>query len=140
MMAQRHSDSPPQAAGHGAGPAPGVEREENVFTVLSDQARSRSRGGLWTTAVGGVVNAGLVWWQHPSLSWLAAGFLAVAAYGGWGLLDRSLAARSADPSAAGVPDDALPEMRALIALLGTAAAVWAVLGFIAAAFGTGARH
>jgi len=139
MMAQRRPDPPLEPVGHNAD-IPAVQRENNVFTVLRDQARSRSRGWLWTTAVGGALNAALVWWQYPTLSWLAAGFLSAAAYGGWGLLDRFLAERSAAPEAAGVADDALPEMRTLIAVLGTAAAAWAVVGFISAALGTGARY
>lgn len=140
MMAQQRPDPPPLSAGDRASTPAVGQPEENVFSVLGEQARSRSRGGLWTTTVGGVINAALVLWQHPSLSWLAAGFLAAAAYGGWGLLDRFLAARSARPDAADVADDALPEMRTLIAVVGTAAAAWAVFGFIAAALGTGARH
>jgi hypothetical protein len=140
MLAQRRHDPPLEPVGHNAGIPTAAQREENVFTVLRDQARSRSRGGLWTTAVGGALNAALVWWQSPALSWLAAGFLSAAAYGSWGLLDRFLAERDDRPNAGGLTGDALPEMRTLIVLLGTAAAAWAVVGFSAAALGGGARH
>ena len=116
-----------------------VSEGENVFTVLADHARSRSVGALWTTAIGGVLNAGLVWWQYPAWSWLAAGFVAAAAFGAWGLVDRVVLARSALGDDARAPD-ALPEIRKLIAVLGTGAAGWAVLTFIAAALGRGARY
>ena len=109
---------------------------ENVFRALADQARSRSVAGLWTTAIGGAVNAGLVWWQYPALSWLTAGFVATAAYGGWGLLDRVIAARQSQQTNAGAPSDALAEVRGLIAVIGTGAVAWAVLGFMAAALGS----
>ena len=98
-----------------------VVESENVFTVLAAQARARSRAGLWTTAIGGALNAGLIFWQSPSLSWLAAACAAAAAYGGWGLIDRAIAARSerADPDA---PENSLPDMRSLFAAIGTGAA------------------
>ena len=116
-----------------------VSEREDVFTVLADHARSRSVGALWTTAIGGVVNGGLVWWQYPAWSWLAAGFVAAAAFGAWGLVDRVVLARAALQGEAR-PSNALPELRDLIAVLGTGAAGWAVLMFIAAALGRGARY
>lgn len=70
--------------------APRAEPEETLHTVIADQARSRSPGELWTTAIGGGVNAMLIWSQFPALHWLAAGFAGVAAYGAWGLLDRAI--------------------------------------------------
>jgi hypothetical protein len=94
---------------------------ENVFTVLAARARSRSRAGLWTTTIGGLLNAGLIFWQYPSLSWLAASSVAVAAYGAWGLIDRTIVTRP-DRLDAGVPEDLLPDMRALVVVMGTGAA------------------
>jgi hypothetical protein len=84
--------------------------------------------------IGGVLNAGIVWWQYPTLTWLAAGCLSAAAYGAWGLFDRAIlakAGRADNPGAA----DALAEMRGLMAVLGTGAAVWAVVRFLLAALG-----
>jgi hypothetical protein len=63
---------------------------ESLHTVIADQARGRSTGELWTSAVGGGTNALLVGFQFPSLHWLATGFAGVAAYGAWGLLDRGI--------------------------------------------------
>jgi hypothetical protein len=107
----------------------------NVFDVLSEQARTRTTSQLWTTAVGGSVSAGLLWWQHPSLSWLAAGFAATAAYGVWGLLDRA-AEMAMDGAGSDQGTTArLTGLRHLVALAGVGAALWAVLGFMAAALG-----
>ena len=132
-MTTQHDSPPP---GSGGLPAPThAGARENVFTVLADQARARSRAGLWTTALGGAANAGLVWRQYPTLSWLVAGCVATAAYGAWGLLDRAGAANEVRPGDAGATPDALPEMRRLVAVVGTGAAVWAVVGFMSAALG-----
>jgi len=112
-----------------------VEDEEtNVFRVLGAQARTRSMAQLWVVALGGAVDAGLLWWRHPMLTWLAAGCAAVAAYGTWGLLDRAIESRSTEPDA---PREtlALEDLRDLAAIAGTAAALWAVLSFMAVALG-----
>jgi hypothetical protein len=115
-------------------PAP-VSAGETVFSVLGDQARSRSRSGLWTTVIGGVLNAGIVWWQYPTSTWLAAGCLSAAAYGAWGLFDRAILAKAGRADTSGGAPDALAEMRGLMAVLGTGAAVWTVVGFLLAALG-----
>ena len=52
---------------------------DNVFRTLGDPARTRSVTELWITTVVGAVDAGLLWWQHPLLSWVAAGCAAMAA-------------------------------------------------------------
>ncbi|HKN67624.1 MAG TPA: hypothetical protein VJW73_15170 [Gemmatimonadaceae bacterium] len=113
-----------------------VEAEEsNVFRVLGAQARTRTVAQLWMAAIGGAVDAGLLWWRHPMLGWLAAGCAAVAAYGIWGLLDRGIERRTGDPAA---PDDLrarLSGLRDLTAIAGTVAALWAVLSFMAVALG-----
>src|SRR5581483_10153580 len=69
------------------------ELEETLPDVLATQARGRASAELWTTAIGGVMNATLIGLQFPRFYWLAAGFAAVAAYGSWGLADRALTAR-----------------------------------------------
>jgi len=110
------------------------EDEDNVFRVLGAQARTRSIAQLWVVALGGAVDAGLLWWRHPMLTWLAAGCAAVAAYGAWGLLDRAIEAKRAERDA---PPEALAldSLRDLTAIGGTVAAVWAVLSFMAVALG-----
>jgi hypothetical protein len=111
------------------------DEENNVFRVLGAQARSRSLAQLWVAALGGAIDAGLLWWRHPMLGWLAAGCAAVAAYGVWGLLDRRIETRSAEPSASPEPIVQLGDLRDLTAVVGTAAALWAVLSFMAVALG-----
>ena len=135
MSIRTHSEPSTEPSDVRTTPPAVIDADENLFTVLGNQARSRSRAGLWTTAIGGAVNAGLVLWQFPTLSWLAAGFVAVAAYGGWGLVDRAIAAKNAESRDTPVAPDALPEMRGLIALAGTVAGIWAILGFMATALG-----
>ena len=108
--------------------------EENIFQVLAHQARTRTTQELRATTLGGLISGGLLWWQHPALSWLAAGFAATAAYGVWGLLDRAAQA----PSTAGARDRGttaqLTRLRDLTALLGTGAALWTLFDFMATAF------
>jgi len=110
----------------------GEDEETNVFRVLGGQARTRSIAQLWVAFVGGAVDAGLIWWRHPMLIWLAAGCAAVAAYGAWGLLDRAIEARSTNEADLA---HALDGLRDLTAIAGTAAALWAVLSFMAVAIG-----
>ena len=124
------NDQPVELTDRGAEDNLAVVESENVFTVLAAQARTRSRAGLWTTAIGGAMNAGLIVWQTPSLSWLAAGCIAVAAYGSWGLIDRAIDGQSERSSTVGVPESSLPEVRSLFAVVGTGAALVAALGFM----------
>jgi hypothetical protein len=109
---------------------------DNVFRTLGNHARTRSVTELWITTMVGAVDAALLWWQHPLLSWVAAGCAAMAAYGGWGLLDRAASARRQPTT----PDERgelafLTGFRDLSAILGTGAALWAILSFMAAALG-----
>ena len=129
------SDEPPVASEQLTTADVDVEDEDdNVFRVLRAQARTRSIGQLGVVALGGAVDAGLFWWGHPMLTWLAAGCAAVAAYGTWGLLDRAIETRSAERD---VPPEALAldSLRDLTAIGGTVAALWAVLSFMAVALG-----
>jgi hypothetical protein len=114
---------------------PADQDDGNVFHVLSEQARTRTTSQLWATTVGGLVSAGLLWWQHPSLSWLAAGFAATAAYGVWGLLDRAAHTRMRGAGTDQGATAPLTGLRNLAALAGVGAALWAVLDFMAAALG-----
>lgn len=135
MTTPPHSEPSSEPADRRTQPPALLDDGENLFTVLGNQARSRSRSALWTTAIGSAVNAGLVLWQYPSFSWLAAGFVATAAYGAWGLVDRAIVAKMDESHDTPGAPNALPEMRGLIAIVGTGAALWAVLGFMAAALG-----
>jgi len=48
------------------------------------------------------------------------------------LIDRAIGARRPLVASGDVPPDALPDVRRLIAVAGTGAATWAVIGFMAA--------
>src|SRR5262245_8007955 len=108
---------------------------DTVFSVLAAQARARTTTELRTTALGCAVSAGLLFWQHPALSWLASAFLAASAYGTWGLLDRAFA----DESRREKPDAGtigfLRGWRKVAAVIGSAAAFYTVFRFMAAALG-----
>lgn len=109
--------------------------ENNVFRVLGAEARTRSLAQLSVAAIGGAVDAGLLWWRHPMLTWLAAGCAAVAAYGAWGLLDRAIENRNSKAASSPEPVARLSAIRDLTAIAGTVAALWAVLSFMAVALG-----
>jgi len=135
----RHGQEPAEADGTDrALVTPEVEHqveENNVFRVLGTQARTRSVAQLWVAALGGAVDAALLWWRHPMLGWLAAGCAAVAAYGIWGLLDRAAETRTTEAGARPEAVAHLSGLRDLTAIAGTIAALWAVLSFMAVALG-----
>lgn len=106
---------------------------DNVFRVLAAQARARPAAQLWVAALGGLVDAGLLWWRHPMLTWLGGGCAAVAAYGVWGLLDRAVQRRASVSASAGKTLAQVRGLRDLTAIAGTVLAVWAVLSFMAVA-------
>jgi hypothetical protein len=108
--------------------------DANVFSILAQRASSRSAAELWTTTLGGSVNAAFIWMQHPSLHWLGAGCAAIAAYGIWGLADRAIETR---PPERGydVGFALLRAMRAIAVPIGLVAAVAATGMFMAAALG-----
>ena len=130
-----HEDAEPGAVGEQLVTSDVEDEESNVFRVLGAQARTRSVAQLWIAAIGGAVDAGLLWWRHPMLGWLAAGCAAVAAYGIWGLLDRTIETRTAEPAPPRVTLAQLRGLRGLTAIAGTIAALWAVLSFMAVALG-----
>lgn len=114
----------------------GVDDEDtNIFRVLGTQARTRSIAQLSLAFVGGAVDAWLIWSRHPMLTWLAGGCAAVAAYGAWGLLDRAIEMQSTSEMDSAHDAPALESLRDLTAIAGTAAALWAVLSFMAIALG-----
>lgn len=109
------------------------EQDETLFVVLARQARGRSSAELWTTAVGGAVNATLLGLLVPGMSWLATAFLCVAAYGAWGLTDRS--ASDIMPGTADEHDrlEQRRVLRGVFAGVGVLSAVWTMLAFMASA-------
>jgi GNAT superfamily N-acetyltransferase len=111
-----------------------ADANANVFSILAQRAGSRSSAELWTTTLGGSVNAGFIWMQHPSLHWLGAGCAAVAAYGIWGLADRAIETRPAEREY-GVGFALLRATRALAVPVGIVAAISAVGIFMAVALG-----
>lgn len=114
---------------------PAVAKADTVFSVLANQARMRSTSELRTTAIGCAMNAGLIIWQYPHLSWLASAFLAASAYGAWGLVDR---ARLAEASKVTVHPESVQFLQRIgeaVAGVGSIAALWTVFRFMAAALG-----
>ena len=109
------------------------EQDETLFVVLARQARGRSSAELWTTAIGGAVNATLLGLLVPGMSWLATAFLCVAAYGAWGLTDRS--ASDIMPGTAREHDrlEHRRVLRGAFAGIGVVSAVWTMLAFMASA-------
>ena len=109
-------------------PPPATDEEETIHRVLTARARSRSASELWTTAIGGAMNSLLLWSQFPRLHWLASGFAAVAAYGTWGLLDRTMNVARFESEERRF----LNVLCILIGVMGWAAALFAVASFITA--------
>jgi hypothetical protein len=120
-------------------PSTDLRGAENVFQVLANNARHRTLGELRTTAIGCSVNAAFIWWRYPSLSWLAAGFAACAAYGAWGLLDRSMTDAEDHGFVARSRAELFRKAGRIVAAAGTGAALWALMRFMAAAL-SGWQH
>src|SRR5690349_9968346 len=108
---------------------------QTIFDVLANQARERSTSELRTTAIGFAVNASLILWYHPSLSWLAAAFGAISAYGVWGLADRlrnqELARDDGDRGSVLFTSG----LRVSAAIAGSTAGLYAAFKFMAVALG-----
>ncbi len=111
-----------------------ADANASVFSILAQRASSRTSAELWTTTLGGSINATFIWMQHPSLHWLAAGCAAVASYGIWGLADRAIETRSTERGY-GVGFALLRTTRALAIPVGIVAAIAAMGIFMGAALG-----
>ena len=113
----------------------------DTFTVLAEQARSRTNWELGGTAIGSSVTSIFVWLGHPRLHWLAAGFAATAAYALWGLADRASETR---PYVDGIENDTdavLLRMAKLVAVSGgVLAAFITIFVLMAEMWGVGWRH
>jgi hypothetical protein len=106
------------------------DEEETLHSVLATQARSHGPAELWMTAVGGGMNAILLWSQFPALHWLASGFTAVTAYGAWGLLDRATSALRMKTSYRQDEVTFLRALSILVGIAGWAAALFAVVSLL----------
>ncbi len=91
-------------------------REPSLGTVLASHARQASDARLALDVAAGALGALLLLLLRVKWWWLALPFVALAAFGAWGIADRS------------IPEQESRARR--LVLLGRAAA--AVLGFIAA--------
>ena len=111
-----------------------VDANASVFSILAQRASSRSSAELWTTTLGGSLNATFIWMQHPSLHWLSAGCAAVAAYGIWGLADRAIETRPVERGHR-IGFALLRTTRALAVPVGIVAAIAAMGSFMAVALG-----
>jgi hypothetical protein len=120
-----------------ARPQPEVRSDvgENIFQLLGHRARTRTSTELWLIAGCGLLNAVLLSWRYPALSWLAAGCAATGAYGAWGLLDRAARVRMSGEERCRGTSQQLRALRDLAAAAGTGAALWAVLALMATALG-----
>jgi hypothetical protein len=126
-------ESPPPSPA--AGVSDVAKPSDTVFSVLAAQARARTTTELRTTALGCAVSAGLLFWQHPALSWLASAFLAASAYGTWGLLDRALIDEARREHPDGGTIQFLRGWRKIAVVIGSGAALYTVFRFMAAALG-----
>src|SRR5205085_2399530 len=115
--------------------SPEAQSSDNLFRVLAQRASERSPAELWTTAIGGSVNATFIWFQHPSLHWLGAGFTAVAAYGLWGLADHAISMRNATEEPGKSEVRFLRGLRDAVVPIGVLSAIVALGSFMAAALG-----
>jgi hypothetical protein len=104
-----------------------------LFDTLAEHARARMSWQLGATAVGGAINAAF-FFQHSRL-WLGAAFVAMSAYGIWGLADRLLAQRQARTRAEDVGTRALTVMRNVAGAAGLLAVLTTAGTFMAAALG-----
>ncbi len=122
----RNQSSPLDSLKSNAGESP----QPTVFSVLAAHARGTPSGPLAAATLFGVLDAIMIGRAHPALWWLAAGFVSLAAYGGWGLADRALASGKV-----GRRRTALSALRATAIALGCAAALAVVLGLMRSALG-----
>lgn len=125
-MPNRNQSSPLDSLKSNASESP----QPTVFSVLAAHARGTPSGPLAAATLFGVLDAIMIGRAHPALWWLAAGFVSLAAYGGWGLADRALASGKV-----GRRRTALSALRATAIALGCAAALAVVLGLMRSALG-----
>lgn len=113
--------------------------EESLLAVLAGAARRKSDGALATWAGTGAVAAIVIGITLPG--WWALMLVAICAslFGGWGIVDRELAdlaGNDASETDVSVRRRVLGSARILLAVLGLAAGVGALLLAFAGALGT----
>lgn len=115
---------------------PGRQAEESLFVLLASAARRRSDGVLAVWAGVGSVLAVVLGIALPQ--WRVTFLLTVcaAAFGLWGIADRELGDVLARGLSTGRRVRTLRLTRAMIAVIGVAAGVLALLAGFAAALGT----
>ncbi len=123
-MWSRNQSSAPESLGSNTTSAP----EPTVFSVLAAHARRTRLAHLGAAALLGTVAAIMITSANPAVWWLAAGFVSLAAYGGWGLADSSIARGKV-----GWLRTALRALRATALALGCIAALAVVLGLMRSA-------
>ena len=117
-----------------------VQSEATLPELLAARARSASDLRLsLDVGLGLLAVAAVAWWQPTGWVPALSAALCFAAFGAWGLTDRVLRAR-ADvieliPAPRRVPDELLVAVRAVAAVVGTAAAVLLVFSLLAATIG-----
>jgi hypothetical protein len=117
-----------------------VRSEATLPELLSARARAASDLRLsLDVGLGLLVGAVAVWWRPAGWVVALSAALCFAAFGAWGLADRVLRARAEVieliPPPRRVPDELLVALRAVAAVVGTAAAVLLVFSLLAATLG-----
>jgi hypothetical protein len=115
--------------------SPGSVAEPSVFSLLAQQADGRTTWQLGATVVGGSINAAF-FLQHSRAPWLGIAFVAVSAYGAWGLADRFLRRSTKTAGRLATVVNALTlTARGTALAVGVLSAVAAMAGFMAMAIG-----
>ena len=107
---------------------------DDLFGALATRARATSDGWLVGAVIGGLSSTlGIAIWRP--FGWLVIGSmgLCAASFGAWGIADRELAERGAMHGPSAVP---LRVVRAGSVIVGTCAAILAVLVVLGGALGT----
>ena len=112
-----------------------IASDARLPELLAARAHAASTRRLRADVIGGclVAGAALVW-RPPAWIVLLAAALCFATFGGWGLADRALGARSILDH--GPATRSLRLTRAILAVLGTLAAATTGFGVIMLALGT----
>lgn len=111
-----------------------TDDDGTVFDMLADQARARTAGQLAITTCGGAINA-LFFLQHVRAWWPGVAFIAIGAYGAWGLADRIVTAPGGSDRHNHLTRPLVSAVRILVGTAGVIAALAAAAGFMAVAIG-----
>jgi len=107
---------------------------DDIFHALAARARSTSDGRLVLAVIGGLAAAiGMAVWRPFGWMVLAGVCVCAAAFGAWGIADRELAEHESTRTCSHV---VLHVVRVVSVVVGTCAAILAVLAMLRGAFGT----